>query len=214
MFKNVAYASYLTAVFFITSPFASAATFDFIALENVIGEQGASSFTLSDGRLFVTATGLNTSSGAPYFAYLDGPYGGPGGLGVCQNLTSSMQCTPSSDDNITFDESLKLSFNQPVTIDLLTLRNGDHNQNFLGNFELSIDGGTPTSYGLTNFFNIPLSGTEFIFSNPNAQGGSTVSNEYQFYIGTLEVTAVPLPAALWLFLSSLFSLGMIGSRKA
>jgi hypothetical protein len=191
---------------------AGAVTFDFVA-EAAGNEHGAASIIVNDvSGLSVTATGFDTSTGAAYFAYLDDLSGGPGGLGVCQNLSVD-QCDPSSDDNVTFGESLKLVFNQEVTIDQITFNNGDHKQIFSGDFDLTINGGSTVTYALTNIFNMPLTGTEFIFSNPNTLGGSDVSNEYQFYIGALEVTPVPLPAAVWLFGCGLFGLVAVARRR-
>ncbi len=175
--------------------------------------------TLIDGSgLSVTATAFDSVTNVAYWAYLDGPSGGPGGLGVCQNVNdpnaAKPQCDPNSDDNVTYEESLMLVFNQEVTIDQITFNNGDHQQNFSGDFDLSIDGGAVTTYSLTNIFNTPLTGTEFTFSNPNSQGGSGVSNEYQFYIGVMEVTPVPVPAAVWLFASGLLGLVGVARRRA
>jgi hypothetical protein len=185
------------------------------------GERGATEMYFEGGGLSLTASGSSTeddpnpdgSVDVDQFAYLDSWSGGPGGLGVCADLSGD-QCNPSSDDNITFGESLILVFSQAVTIDQITFNNGDHDQNFSGDFELSIDGGATTTYSLTNIFNTPLTGTEFIFSNPNDQGGSDVSNEYQFYIGAMEVTAVPIPAAVWLFGSGLLGLVAVARRRA
>ncbi len=190
----------------------SAVTFDFVA-EASGNEHGAASITVNDvSGLGVTATGFDSSTGAAYSAYLDDVSGGPGGLGVCQNLIVD-QCNPSSDDNVTFGESLKLVFNQEVTIDQITFNNGDHKQTFSGDFDLTINGGSTMTYALTNIFNVPLTGTEFIFANPNSLGGSGVSNEYQFYIGALEVTPVPVPPAVWLFGSGLLGLVAVARRR-
>jgi len=195
---------------------ASATTFDFAAIADgdasygvAAGERGASSFTFSKDGISVTATGYSsTDPTQAYSAYLDS---GNAGLGVCQVLTSGKQCSPSSDDNVTYLESLKLVFDQVVTIDLTTFVNGDHYNNFTGNFVLQIDGGAATTIALTHLFDTSLTGTEFIFSNPNSGGGSTVSNDKQFYINSLSVQAVPVPAAAWLFASGL--LGLAGAAR-
>ena len=198
---------------------ANAATiFDFAAIADgdssygiAGGERGAPSFTFTKDGLSMTATGYNTDTGAAYNAYLDSYSGGPGGLGVCENLTSGNQCNPNTDDNVTYQESLQLVFDQKVTIDLTTFRNGDHLTNFSGDFNLQIDGGAVNTYSLVNLFNTPITGTTFIFSNPNSGGGSYVSNDQQFYINALSVNPVPVPAAAWLFASGL--LGLVGVAR-
>ena len=211
------YSPILAAAFIFTFSSAEAATFDFAAIadgDNSYGlsggEQGASSLTFNKDGLSVTATGFNGINNDPYFAYLDA---GTAGLGVCQNITDKAQCTPSSDDNVTFEETLKLVFDQKVTIDTTTFVNGDHRTDFEGDFTLSIDSGAAVTYSLINIFEMDLTGTTFEFYNPNSGGGSTVSNNQQFYINTLDVTAVPVPAAAWLFGSGLIGLVGIARRR-
>jgi hypothetical protein len=194
---------------------ANAAVFDFAAIADGDGsygpdgrEHGMSSFTFSKDGLSVTTTGFNTKTSDSYFAYLDS---GNAGLGVCQQLNGDNdQCKVGSDDNVTFDESLKLVFDQSVTISETTFLNGQHGTTFTGNFDLSIDGGPVTTIALANIFSTPLTGTEFIFSNP-ITGGAPGE---QFYISSLDVTPVPVPAAVWMFGSGLIGLGRFARRKA
>jgi hypothetical protein len=201
-----------------------AVTFDFAAVADDLGdplttygllggERGAAAFTFSSDGISVTATGFDGSvvSGQNYYAYLDS---GNAGLGVCQVLVAANQCAPSSDDNVTTNESLLLTFNQVVTIDTTTFVNGNHGTTFSEYFTLSIDGNAATMYSLTNIFTMGLTGTTFEFFNPNTGGTSTVSNDKQFYINTLEVTAVPVPAAVWLFGTGLMGLVGVARRKA
>lgn len=191
----------------------NAAIFDFKALGNA-NERGYSTFVHSVDGIQLSASGSSPDGSIPYYAYLDS---GNAGLGVCQNLTSSNQCTPSSDDNVTYLENLILAFDQEVNIEQTTFVNGSHGTSFLGSFDLSIDGGAATTYNLTNIFSTILTGTEFIFTNLNPEGGSNNSNEYQFYISALNVTAtpsaVPVPAAVWLFASGLLGLVSIARRR-
>jgi len=210
-------AGLLASMSLLATGHATAAVFDFAAIANgditvsgITGEQGAASFVLTVDGITLTASALNGD-----YAYLDSFYNGnPGGLGVCGTLTGSAQCDPSSDDNVTFGETLFLSFDQPVTIDTTVMRNGTHGTSFTGNFELSIDGGAAVSYGLTNIFDTNLTGTTFAFYNPNAGGSSGVSNDQQFYLQSLTVNPVPVPAAVWLFGSGLLGLAAAARRKA
>ncbi len=195
------------------STLASAVTFDFVFLANG-NEKGYTTFTDTEDSITLDATGQSADGKQDYYAYMDSGYAG---LGVCKVLTTSDQCSPSSDDNVTFDERLRLSFSQPVSLSDVTFINGYHHSTFDGIFQLSVDGAPATTYDLTSHFSTDLTGTTFDFVNPNIQGGSYVSNEYQFYIGSVNVTAspVPVPAAGWLFVSGI--LGLIGvstHRKA
>ncbi|HFD10918.1 MAG TPA: hypothetical protein ENJ32_00380 [Crenotrichaceae bacterium] len=187
---------------------AAAVSFDFAAIADGDssygvpgGEKGAASFTFTKNGISVTATGFKTGDpSTPYFAYLDS---GTAGLGVCKSLTGSQQCTPAGDDNVTFEESLKLVFDKEVTITETTFLNGGHVSNFASNvFDLSIDGGAATTIALANIVSTQFTGTEFIFSNPN----NGQSNAKQFYISNLDVAPVPVPAAVWLFGTGLLGL--------
>ncbi len=188
---------------------ANAVTFDFASLANG-NENGYTTFSHSEGSITVDASGQSADGTQDYFAYMDA---GDAGLGVCEELTADGHCSPSSDDNVTFDERLRLDFNQPVTLSDITFINGYHGNTFDGVFEMSVDGGPATSYNLTSNFSTNLIGTTFDFINPNIQGGPNVSNDYQFYIGSVSVaaTVVPVPAAGWLFVSGM--LGLIGASR-
>ena len=194
---------------------ANAATFDFVAEADkpydagVAGEQGFATYKLEAGGIKLEATGKFGSQAA--FAYLDK---GNAGLGVCKILSGpTNQCNPSNDDNVTLGETLILTFDQMVSLDEVTFRDGGHHQTFdpKALFELTIDGilygGTgqalvPTFYG-------PLVGKVFEFANFNADADT--DNDYQFYISTVNVSAVPIPAAIWLFGSAM--LGFVGIRR-
>lgn len=177
------------------------------------GELGATNLNFSSGSIGLTASA--NFGGGSIAAYLDSYSGGkPGGLGACQNLTGGLQCNPNSDDNVTTNESLKLEFDQVVTINSTTFRNGNHGTSFTGVFDLTIDGFTTFGITLAHLYNVPLTGTSFTFSNPNVGGGSGVSNDKQFYIETMEVAAVPVPAAVWLLSSGLLGIIGVARRKA
>jgi hypothetical protein len=131
--------------------------------------------------------------------YLDDLSGGlPGGLGVCKTLDGSSQCAPASDDNITAGEVLVLSFNQAVTLEELTFNNGEHKDNYLGQFGVAIDT-TPlavggfTLYGAAPIFSTPLAGTVFSFI---ADASISLLDDVrrELYISSLKATAVPEPA--------------------
>lgn len=210
-----------------TSAIASATTFDFAAIANgdssygfTGGEFGASSITFSKEGLSVDAMGSDAVTGAEYNAYLDSNWfhdgaGGGGGLGVCKVLDSGNQCTPGFDDNVTINENLMLDFGSKVTISETIFRNGEHNTTFAIDavFDLVIDRGLATefidTYSLVNIFTMDLTGTTFEFLDLN----TTTTDDYRFYISAIEVTAVPVPAAVWLFASGLLGLVGIARRR-
>ncbi len=203
-----------------SSAIVSAASFDFAAIANT-GEYGAPSITFTNDGLSVTATGSDTNDSSKiYNAYLDSSWnhrngGGDGGLGVCKELNNSTdkQCNPGSDDNVTINENLKLDFgSQLVTISQLIFRNGEHNPSFAtdAKFDLIIDGAASVQYALVHSFTAPLTGKTFEFLNVN----STDKDNYRFYISAMEVNAVPIPAAVWLFGSGLMGLIGLTRKKA
>jgi hypothetical protein len=190
---------------------ALAAVFDFPAL--IDGSSGQISGTRANGTGFgpanpgelgfrtfdwtesgVTLTASATYNGGLAYAYLDA---GTAGLGVCRVATSSNQCTPSSDDNVTTGEVLKLSFDKLVSVSMLSTYFRDTDHKLYGSIpdsvQVSIDGGSWTQLNtLTS-----LVGHQFDLR--------TTSNLGQFYVSVMDVTAVPEPST-WL----LFGLGLLG----
>ena len=194
-----------------TTQTANAATFDFVSYAS--GNEGSYNPYVSptvDG-ITITATGQQTLSngetdtGKTAYAYLDDHWSQrDAGLGVCKTFTTGC----GADDNVTDDEKLTLDFGQVVTITEITMANGDHyTNNWDGDFGLRIDGGSWQTIALAAVFNTPITGTIFEFWNNN---GSTDANK-EFYISTMTVSAVPIPAAIWLFGSVM--LGFVGIRR-
>ncbi len=190
------------------------ATFSNSLLSNGLGEAGYASYSVTHDGIKVTATGSanNDNQGdTAQFAYLDSYWDNrEAGLGVCKDLSDTNQCAPSSDDNVTIGETLTLLFDQTVSIDSLTLANGDHYATFAdgAKFSLTIDGSYHGDIQLAADLNfVGLIGTKFdLFNLTNSESPDT-----EFYINTMTVSAVPLPAAAWLFGSALF--GLIGLNR-
>ena len=212
------------------------ANFNFQTIADTGGNTGESAwistspsgaFTWSDDGITVTATASLLSTGAEVYVYMDA---GNAGMGVCKTLKAGAptgsqpggtnRCNQASDDNITYDEVLKLEFSDKVTIDLLEIVNGSHGNNFTGNFGVLVDAAAAptmvsdfgTSHALTHMFVNPglLTGTTFHFiSGATVAGSSNFNNLNQMYISAVSAQAVstPEPATLALFGSGILLLG-------
>ncbi len=188
---------------FIATSAAQAATLDFVA-EAAGNERG-----LQNGST-LTFDGLTVEFQSSHFAYLDDRSGGkPGGLGVCKVLTSSAQCNPGNDDNLTFGESVTLIFDRMVSISGLSFGDANHNSLNASNKMLRID----TGAGLTpiSFMQAVSATFEKVNQITFAYGSS---NPSQFYVQNLTATPVPLPAGIVLLGGALGALGFARRRRA
>ncbi len=199
--------------------------FDFVAIAALPGSAptGRNEGKFINTASYATVGGITVQAsasnnfGATSFAYLDDVAFDDlrdAGLGVCSaGLTASpaFQCTTASDDNVTAGETLTLSFFSDMTaMNAITVvlnptffRNADHNPGFTGNIDIQIDGMGFNSFVLINNFTTPLTGSVIDFS----------FIDDQFYIASVTVNPVPLPAALPLFLSALAGLALLGRRR-
>jgi len=214
---------------------ASAATFNFADMAsepgdpNYFGEMGFSTLTVTVDGITVNATGTDNADYLTYLAdpgsyagslnnysaYLDGISSGrKAGLGVCKVLTSGDQCDPSSDDNATAGEVLILDFGQELTISDLFFRDAQHftfPDNTTEDFSLFIDGSFVGIFTYGSPLLSSFTGTEFAFAADDFSDGRFVADNDQFYISN--VSAVPLPAAVWLLGSALGGLGFMRRRN-
>lgn len=168
--------------------------------------------TVSASGTYTTGTGDNLVTHNA-FAYMDSYWNNRAGLGVCKSLVSN-QCNPGNDDNITANETLKLVFDTTVSLDGLGLVNGDHFKDFTGDFLIRINEDDSMLHQLGLAGSLSLSGYvgntfEFI-----SLASSTSGVDQEFYINTLNVSTVPLPAAAWLFGSALLGFFGFSRRKA
>ncbi len=132
-------------------------------------------------------------------------------MGVCKVLSGSTnQCNPGGDDNVTLGEKLILDFGQQVAISEIIMSNGVHELDFTGQFSLTIDGVDMGQPDLASVFTTVLIGQRFELWNNN----TTEVASKEFYIGSMTVSAVPIPAAVWLFGSALMGLVGVSRRKS
>ena len=183
---------------------ANAATFDFAGYADGSYGEGVHSNFSEDG-INLTASGYTSPNfSTEAYPYLDA---GDAGLGVCKTTN----CAGSTDDNVNDGEMLKLSFDQSVSLGDTSFRNKDHGTNFGGEIYLSVDGGSLHTLDLSTATAGLLSlagytGKIFEFYNYPQDSGTD-----DFYINSMNVSAVPVPAALWLFAPAL--MGLLGLRR-
>jgi hypothetical protein len=199
---------------------AYAGIIDFANEADTNGERGVASGStiIIDGvnmRLSGTQ-GLDINQPFAASPYFDS---GDAGLGVCKVLTGSAQCSPSSDDNVTLGEALKIEFlsddgTMSVSRNILGLAfdDGGHSPLGLGNDGLiRIVTDTSDMAALFSVFIAMAAGADAFFQNV-----STIEffyNNQQFYVNALDVSEIPIPGALPLLLSGLAGLGFAGRRR-
>jgi hypothetical protein len=211
-------AALLTLLF---SSQAGAVFINFVDLTEGTDKFGESSWgTLSVPDAFgLKATGHATDDNdSSQFAYLDW---GNAGLGVCKDAvgapsganpnSGANSCQPSSDDNVTINEYLEFVFDENVKVEALTFNN-NHDGGFAtdasGIADMVTINGADYAFSLLesgNFINV------LGFAPITLLAGDVLTVAYkneQFYVSGMTVSAVPVPAAVWLFGSAL--LGFVG----
>ncbi len=193
------------------------------------GVVGGGSVGILDGGISVVATGTG-SNGATLNAYFDS---GSAGLGVCGTLTSDGQCSPSNDDNVgsiggtsnssgpTY-ETLTLTFSTAVQMLAINLAGEGHgifdgtvliNGMLFGPSPLPDDfadmGGDYSTLTMAALATLGASSIWTFQYVPTSQ----VSSTDEFYIDSVTVAAVPLPAAGLLLAGALGGLAVFRRRR-
>jgi len=188
---------------------------DFKADANVL-ERGYASLDNYAG-LKITGTATNDNDNQQ-FAYMDK---GNAGLGSCKDLNSSNQCAPSSDDNVTADESVHFTWDSDIIITGIWFNNNhDGNRSLQGDtisiagdnylFSLSDFDASRSSGNGTLADAISKHNTDFLygkdrFVSKNSSFDITFFDD-EFYISAIQYeTVVSEPGLL-----ALLSIGLVG----
>ena len=210
--KYIALLSILALGTSLTSVNASMTTYNFA----VPAAQEAGYASYVDGDLTVTASngaGVNAAGIAPivadrYWAYLDGPSGqtNTGGLGVCRQPNGN--CAGMSDDNQVVGEYIHMRWDNVVNILSMNIQ-GDHTDTIAG---------TTLNYSLdlgATWDTLPIAAlklddvvTNWVSDSLDYHITGTAGTAPEMYLASMKVSAVPVPAAVWLFGSAL--LGFVG----
>jgi len=175
------------------------------------------------------ANAVGGTLGTAPFAYLDGFSNTlPGGAGVCSDgISGDAECDPSSDDNVTSNEVLGMSFplgnGQLATIESLSFRNADHGDSFANDATIDIfnsSDGSAQSLTLTNTITLADLGAAGV--TPTLAAGDQIFfgyNNAEFYLSSavvdipdLAIGEIPLPGGLVLLLGGLGALAGLGAR--
>lgn len=195
---------------------ALATTINYGLLANTSPGEGGYPNSVGGFSLTVDGITVSATSGVPGDnAYLDSYFEGrPGGLGVCQDLNSAGDCSPSSDDNLTNNghlEELILTFSENVLITEVLIRNGLHSTVFTnpagGLYRFTFNG---VEYDLTHSF-VPTAaaGTGLVFAFTAPYGDT---DNGRMYVEAVTFTAVPESGMLLLLGSGLVGLGLMRRR--
>jgi len=204
------------------------------AADGVLGESAWNSINVTSalgdpGPNFVADIDITAGND---FVYFDSTYGQPGGLGVCSKIGTTSatnpgnkvadtayfndnrnMCDPSSDDNVSVDESLLFTFNEITDVNEIWFNNNHDGDSLDKNtVVLTVDAidyevtfsGSEDSASLGYLFTFDSLGLSSIFAAGStleiAYGGQNAS---QFYVSAIDVPEPTIVALLGLGLAGI-----------
>jgi hypothetical protein len=172
---------------------------------NVDGGVFGGDLTFTNGGITVLATGTHMGSAASAVqdSTKNWTASNGAGLGVYHRQGDS------SDDNITFNEVLMMTFDQVVKVTRIDLRAEGHNFTGWTNGATFLLNGTQSALPKgTGYIDVDMTGQVFTFGFDN-QG--RVPD--QFYLSAMTVQAVPEPGTYAMLLAGLGALGFVARRR-
>lgn len=213
MFIHRVFSLCICLCFFSLSTQAGAAYFDFEQWVQDNGAQGfdnSNPFKLSVDGLQLKAKAFNKPQKGVH-VYLEDTYNGSsGGMGVCSSLDINNYCVTDSIVEGQDKDRLRWIFSENISSISLTFDNdinGFANRKF--QYKYDSNPWTTVRTNASSFINLNFDGSsrkiQFRTKGKNAKN--------EFYILNADVTAVPVPPAMWLFLSGLLGLMFISRRS-
>ncbi len=191
----------------------SAAFYDFEQWVSDNGAQGfdnSSPFQLTVDGLQLKAKAFNKSKTLTHVSLDDLLSNSSGGMGVCPELDTYEQCVSNSSIGRQDRERLRWNFSENISSISLAFdneTNGFVNRKFQYKYDANAWQTVTTNSSSFATLNFDGSSDRIQF---RAKGKGAKN---QFYIVNADVTAVPIPAAAWLFLSGLLGMIVISRRS-
>jgi hypothetical protein len=213
--------TFCTCIFSLSiSSAVNAAFYDFDQWVNDNGEQafdnntdnsdGLNRFELTVDGLRLRAKALNSMNGNPFVYLAELPGGLGGAMGACLTLDTDNLCTVDASVERQSRERLRWDFDENISSVSLQLLNSGGTAFDSETFEYKYNGDSWTDATTNALGGVTLAGFDGSSSRIQFRVKSNDPDQF-FYIQSANVSAIPVPAAVWLFASGL--LGLVGVNR-